>query len=137
MRLVSPDGPVYSVIVAPGYCVRMSLRRRSCSGNRYRATGASPRIGRCSAGLNRSSTGLLGSKKASVGVLCVASEMNTRVPAGNAAMARCDVLPAYYVVQDETVRAGGAGSGVNVWAAGDAAVARYFNELSRRCAPTR
>jgi hypothetical protein len=57
--------------------------------------------------------------------------------AGDAAMARCDLLPEHYVTQDESVRAGGAGGGVNVWAAGNAAVARYFNELARLCVAAR
>jgi hypothetical protein len=56
---------------------------------------------------------------------------------GDAAMARCDLVPEHYVVHDETVRSGGTGESVNVWAAGDAAVARYFNELARLCANTR
>ena len=51
---------------------------------------------------------------------------------GAAAMPRCDLLPENYIAQDESVRAGG-GESLNVWAAGDAAVARYFNELARLC----
>jgi hypothetical protein len=54
--------------------------------------------------------------------------------AGDAAVPRCDLLPEHYVPRDEEVVGGGAGTGVNVWAAGDAAVARYLNELARICA---
>jgi hypothetical protein len=56
---------------------------------------------------------------------------------GEAAIRRCDLLPEHYVVLDETVPSGGAGEAVNAWAAGDAAVARYLNELARLCRTAR
>lgn len=61
----------------------------------------------------------------------------TASTAGQAAIRRCDLLPEHYVVQDETVPSGGAGESVNAWAAGDAAVARYLNELARLCRTAR
>ncbi len=63
-----------------------------------------------------------------------------QVPSSTAdddAIRRCDLLPEHYVPQDETVPSGGAGESVNAWAAGDAAVARYLNELARLCRTAR
>jgi hypothetical protein len=57
--------------------------------------------------------------------------------ADDAAIRRCDLLPEHYVPQDESVPSGGAGESVNAWAAGDAAVARYLNELARLCRTAR
>ncbi|MGH8977214.1 MAG: hypothetical protein ACRDV7_03995 [Acidimicrobiia bacterium] len=53
---------------------------------------------------------------------------------GDAAVGRCDLLPDQYVERNESVLSGGGGeNGVNAWAAGDVAVARYLNELARLC----
>ncbi|MGH9191902.1 MAG: hypothetical protein ACRDZ0_05450 [Acidimicrobiales bacterium] len=57
--------------------------------------------------------------------------------ADDAAITRCDLLPEHYVAQEETVPSGGAGESVNAWAAGDAAVSRYLNELARLCRTAR
>jgi hypothetical protein len=57
--------------------------------------------------------------------------------ADDAAIKRCDLLPEHYVAQEETVPSGGAGESVNAWAAGDAAVARYLNELAQLCRTAR
>ena len=57
--------------------------------------------------------------------------------AGDAAIARCDLLPEHYVAQEESLPSGGARESVNAWAAGDAAVARYLNELARLCRTAR
>ena len=45
----------------------------------------------------------------------------------------CDYLPDNYVVRDE-LPPQPSGAEVNAWAAGDAAVARYFNSLVALCA---
>ena len=52
---------------------------------------------------------------------------------GDAEIRRCDLLPDHYVAQEETVPSGQTGESVNPWAAGDAAAARYLNELARLC----
>jgi hypothetical protein len=57
--------------------------------------------------------------------------------ADDATITRCDLLPEHYVAQEETVPFGGAEDSVNAWAAGDAAVGQYLNELAQLCRTAR
>jgi hypothetical protein len=53
--------------------------------------------------------------------------------AGDAVLARCELLPRHYRVREAQVPSGSFAERDTAWAAGDAAVARYLNELARQC----
>jgi hypothetical protein len=59
-------------------------------------------------------------------------EVNARA-AGDAALARCDRPPEHFRVRAAHLAGGSAVGRDTAWAAGDAAVARYFDEIARQC----